>query len=380
MRKIKHTIIASSIAMLLLPSLSLASDAPDANKKQMPIPKADIYVIPKAKNIPVDLKYPAQIESFQNVNVVSRVLGILEKKHFIEGQKVKKGDLLYEIEDDIYVAIVDAAKASVKMNEATLQKATRDWDRIKELHLKKAVSTQAKDESLSFYEEAAASLLLAKAQLLQAQINLDHTKVKAPISGTTGLKKVDIGSLVSAVPATELINITHNDIVFASFSMPLTDFANFKNNIWLMPKNNKVKLFVEVDDKLTNIGGEIDFIDVNVDKNTATVKIRAKIDNNESFLMPGSFVRVALEGITEKNVIIIPQKAVLQNPLGTIVMVEKDGVVTVKPVTLASESGDNFIIRTGPLQSGDRVIVNNFFRLKPGAKVEVDKIINQEGN
>ncbi|MCK9490970.1 MAG: efflux RND transporter periplasmic adaptor subunit [Sulfurimonas sp.] len=380
MRKIKHTIIASTLAMILLPSISLAKDAPDANQKQMPAPKADIYVIPKAQNIPVDLKYPAQIESFQNINVVSRVLGILQTKHFTEGQKVKKGDLLYEIEDDIYAAMVDAAKASVKMNEATLQKVTRNWNRIKELYLKKAVSTQTKDEALSSYEEASAALLLAKAQLHQAQINLDHTKVKAPISGTTGLKKVDIGSLVSATPATELIQITHNDVVFASFSMPLTDFANFKHKIWLMPENNKVKLSVEVDNKLTDISGEIDFIDVNVDKNTATVKIRAKIDNSEGFLMPGSFVRVALHGITEKNVITIPQKAVLQNPLGTIVMIEKDGVVGVKPVTLAKESGDYFIIRDGPLQSGDRVIVNNFFRLKPGANVEVDKIINQEGN
>ena len=276
--------------------------------------------------------------------------------------------------------MVDAAKASVKMNEATLQKVTRNWNRIKELYLKKAVSTQTKDEALSSYEETAAALLLAKAQLNQAQINLDHTKVRAPISGTTGLKKVDIGSLVSASPATELIQITHNDVVFASFSMPLTDFANFKHKIWLMPEDNKVKLSVEVDNKLTDISGEIDFIDVNVDKNTATVKIRAKIDNSEGFLMPGSFVRVALHGITEKNVITIPQKAVLQNPLGTIVMIEKDGVVGVKPVTLAKESGDYFIIRSGPLQSGDRVIVNNFFRLKPGANVEVDKIINQEGN
>ncbi|MFT7003203.1 MAG: membrane fusion protein (multidrug efflux system) [Sulfurimonas sp.] len=380
MINIKHTLIASTLAMILLPSVSLASDAPKTQQKQMPAPKADVYVIPAAQNVPVSLKYPAQIESFQNVSVVSRVLGVLEKKHFTEGQKVKKGDLLFEIEDNTYVAMVDAAKASVKMSEASLQKETRNWNRTKELYAKKAVSAQTKDAALSSFEEATASLLLSKAQLTQAQINLNYTKVKAPISGTTGLKKVDIGNLVSANPATNLIGITQNEVVYASFSMPLSDYTNIKNDIWLMPEANKINVSLEIDNKETKINGMVDFFDVNVDKSTATIKIRAKIDNSDGYLMPGSFVRVALNGITEKNVITIPQKAVLQNPLGTIVMIEENGVVGVRPVSIAYESGDKFIIRTGPLKSGDKVIVNNFFRVKPGAKVTVDKIINKQGN
>lgn len=380
MSKLRQTLVASALSMLLLPSFLQADDAKKATPPKMPTPKADVYVVPAAQNVAVNLKYPAQVESFQDVGVVSRVLGVLEKKHFTEGQKVKKGDLLYEIEDDIYKAKVDAAKASVEVSKAALENASRNWKRIKELYRKKAVSAQTKDDALSSYEQALASLSLQKAQLHQAQIDLNYTKVKAPISGTTGLKKVDIGDLVSSNPPTELLDITQNETVYASFSMPLSDYMNIKNGIWLMPEDKKIKVNLEIDEKNTDISGVIDFMDVNVNQNTATVKIRAAINNRDGYLMPGSFVRVMLHGITEKNVLTIPQKAVVQNPLGTIVMVAKDGVVGVKPVNLAKESGDKFIIRTGPLQSGDKVIVNNFFRLKPGAKVQVDKIINQQGN
>jgi membrane fusion protein (multidrug efflux system) len=108
--------------------------------------------------------------------------------------------------------------------------------------------------------------------------------------------------------------------------------------------------------------------------------MRAIVDNNDSFLMPGNFIRVVLNDIVQKDVITIPQKAVIQNPLGTIVFVEKEGKAAVKPVILGQETGDKYVVAGGPLQSGDKVIVNNFFRVKPGAEVQVDKIINEAGN
>jgi membrane fusion protein (multidrug efflux system) len=107
--------------------------------------------------------------------------------------------------------------------------------------------------------------------------------------------------------------------------------------------------------------------------------MRALVDNSDGYLMAGSFVRVVLNDIVQKNVITIPQKAVLQNPLGTIVFVEDNGKVGVKPIIIGNETGENYVVAGGPLQSGDKVIVNNFFRLKPGTDVVVDKIINQQG-
>jgi len=105
--------------------------------------------------------------------------------------------------------------------------------------------------------------------------------------------------------------------------------------------------------------------------------MRATLDNSDGYLMPGSFVRVLTEDIYRKGIITVPQKAVLQNPLGTIVMIEKDGVVGVKPVKVENESKELYVLKPGAVQSGDRVIINNFFRVKPGAKVTVDKIVNK---
>ena len=376
MQKFTKSIIVTVATLLVMPTISFSAEP----AKKMPAPKADVYVVPQAQDLPIVLKYPAQIKSFQNIKVVSRVLGVLESKHFTEGQKVNQGDLLYKIEDDVYKARVDAAAASVEMNKASMNNASRNWERIKKLYKSRSVSDEKRDDALSAFEQATASYAMAKAQLAQAKIDFDFTSVKAPISGIVGLKKVDIGDLVTNNPPQELTTITQNDKVFIDFSMPLSDYKNIKNNLWSLPEDNKIKVNIEINNKPTTYNGIIDFIDVNINQNTSTVKMRAIVDNNDNFLMPGNFIRVVLNDIVQKNVITIPQKAVLQNPMGTIVFVENGGKVGVKPVMVGKETGDKYVVAGGPLQSGDRVIVNNFFRVKPGADVVVDKIINAQGN
>ncbi len=376
MRKLKQSILVAIVSLLVIPNVSFCAQ----EIKKTPAPKADVYVVPQAKNLPIVLKYPAQIKSFQNIKVFSRVLGVLESKHFTEGQKVNQNDLLYKIEDDIYKARVDEATAAVQMSKASMDNASRNWQRIKRLYKTKSVSDEKRDDALSAYDQASASYALSKAQLAQAKIDLNYTSVKAPISGIVGLKKVDIGDLVTNNPPQELTTITQNEKVYIDFSMPLSDYKNIKNGLWSLPENNKIKVNVEINNKPTTYNGVIDFIDVNINQNTSTVKMRAIVDNPDNFLMPGNFIRVVLNDIVQKDVITIPQKAVLQNPMGTIVFIENGGKVGVKPVMIGKETGDKYVVAGGPLQSGDRVIVNNFFRVKPGADVVVDKIINEQGN
>lgn len=362
--------------LLILSALTLASVtniyAADAQG-----PKADVYVVPEAKNLAIDLKYPAQINSLKHAIVYSRVLGVLEEKNFEEGSQVKKGDLLFKIEDDLYQAQVDAAQASVNMSQATLNNATRNWERIKKLYSSKAVTAEQRDSALSSYQNALASLALSKAQLKESEINLNYTKVKAPISGITGMKSVDLGNLVTSNPPMELLTISQNDKVYAEFSMPQSDYQNIINGLWSMPENKKIDVTVSINGKPTNKKGVVDFIDANIDEKTSTVKMRALIENSDLKLMPGSFVRVTLNGIVQKDVITIPQKALLQNPLGTIVMIEENGKAAVRPVVIGNESGDKFIVASGALKSGDKVIVNNFFRVKAGNPVTIDKVINK---
>ena len=364
MRNMKKLLITTAISVVAVTSI-YAAEAP-AGAKQMPAPKADIYIVPQASNLPINLKYPAQINSFQQAIVYSRILGVLEEKYFEEGKVVNKGDVLFKIEDSLYQAKVDAAAASVKMSEATLNNATRSWERIQKLYSSSAVTTEQRDTTLSAYQNALASLSMSKAELNQATIDLNYTKVKAPISGITGLKNVDLGNLVTANPPMELVTISQNDKVYIDFSMPLSDYSNIKNGLWKMPANGKIQVDININGQTNKQSGFVDFIDVNIDQKTSTVKMRAIVENKDYTLIPGSFAQVVLNGIEQKNVITIPQKALLQNPLGTIVFVEKDGVATVKPVMVGNESGDKFIVAGGPLQSGDKVIVNNFFRIKIG--------------
>jgi len=371
MSKLKKSFILSCVSVLMISSL-YAQDKPAA-----PLPKADIYIVPQASDLKIDLTYPAQIKSFQEVDVYARVQGVLQKKHFIEGKKISKGDLLFTIEDNIYKAKVDAAAASVQMAQATLNNTTRNWERVKKLYKSKAVSVETKDKALSEYENALASLAMSKALLKQSQIDLNYTQVRAPISGVAGVKKVDIGNLVKYDGDSPLVRITQNEKVFIDFSIPLSDYKNIQSGLWSMPENNKIGVSVTLNGKTTKETGVVDFIDAIIDQKTSTIKMRAIIDNPINTLVPGNFIRVNLDGIVQKNVITFPQKALLQNPMGTIVFVEVDGKAAVRPVKIGKESGNNYVSAGGPLKSGDRVIVNNFFKVKPGKAFTVDKVINK---
>lgn len=371
MKKITRSLMICAAALLVSPTQSFAAGP----QQQMPAPKADVYVVPQPQALPIDLKYPAQMKSFQNISVVSRVNGVLEKQYFKEGSRVKAGELLYSIEDTIYQAKVDAAKASIGVAQAAFDNASRVWERAEKLYKSKSISEESRDNALYGFEQAKASLALSKAQLAQAQVDLDYTKVKAPISGVVGLRKVDVGDYVTQ--GQKLIDITQNDQVFVEFSMPMSDYKNIKSGMWSMPQNKKVGVNILVEGKSVAQKGVVDFIDVNINQNTSTVKMRAIVENKTRSLMPGNFVKVALEGIVQKNVITIPQKAVLQNPMGKIVFTENNGVAGIKPVVLGNETGDKYVIAGGPVKSGDRIIVNNFFRVKPGKPVTVDKIINK---
>lgn len=336
----------------------------------------DVYKVPKPSNIPVELEYPARLKSIQKITVTARVFGTLTKKFYTEGQFVKKGDLLYEIEPDTYKAAVDAAKAQLKSAQAALNKAKRDWNRIKALYEANAASQKTRDAALSAYEIAKANIEKARADLKTASINFNYTRVKAAISGIAGVKLIDVGNLVTN--GTPLTTITKLNPIYAEFSIPdiniIKEKYYAKNGQWgKFGKNLKAVLKINGVQYLKE--GSVDFIDSNIDEKTSTVKARAIFKNTDSYLMPGEFARVALKGLFVKNAILIPQGCVLQNPLGTVVFVANKGKAQVRPVKLGDTSGKYYIIEKG-LKKGDLVIVDNFFRIRPGIPVKIDKIVN----
>ena len=345
------------------------------NSLSLPPLKVTTYQV-KLNDIPVSMEYPAKIKSMQQVNVVAKVNGTLEKKNFTEGNFVKKEEVLYQIDSTRYEALMQEALADVEMKTATLKQATREWERVKILFEQDSTSQKERDSALSAYETAQASLKASQANLKKAQIDFGYTKVKAPISGLTSLNAQDLGSYVgSTTESMNLTTITQMNPIYVEFSLP--DIELFKKRFIMNNGNwnniSQAKLAVSLnfsDDSVYEQKGTLDFIDSFVDNETSTVKARATFVNPKNDLIPGLFVRVKIDGLVYKNAINIPQIAVLQDATGAFVYIAKENQAVKTPVKIGNIVNDTYIIDSG-LNEGDIVITNNLTKLKPGSSIDL---------
>lgn len=370
----RHLVICAFTSLSLVTLLSA-----EEPKKAPPAPMVDVFNVTTPKEENLVFTYPGKTISSQSVVVKARANGILQKKFFTEGEKVKEGDILYKIEPESYEAAFAVAKANVNAQEVSFLKTSKEWERIKSLYDNGAASEQEKDTAFFANETAKASLNSAKATLQTASINLERTNVKATATGIAGMKHVDVGTLVT--DGTALLEITQIDPLHVEFSIPDIDVMRqkyaIKNGKWSNPAEGKLKASLKVGDVAFKEMGVVDFLDSSLNTKTGSLKARATFKNSNKELLPNQFVTISLLGLTRNNVIKVPQKAVLQNPLGTIVFVVDDGKATTRPVKVGETSENDFVIESG-LKEGDVVIVNNFFKIKNGAPVKVDKVINQE--
>lgn len=371
------------IACITLTSFSYAEEAkkqtPIDTSKTAPIIAVDVFKVSAPKDETLELIYSGKTISAQTTTIKARANGILLKKNFNEGDVVKEGDILYKIEPDSYEASHNLAKANVLALEVQLQKTGKDWERIKSLYDVGASNEQEKDNAYWAYESAKASLASAKAFLQIATINLERTTIKATISGIAGIKQIDVGSLVNE--GTPLVEITQISPLHVEFSIPDIDVMkqkyNIKNGRWSHPSEGKLKASLFTGEVKYKELGIIDFMDNSLNAKTGSLKARATFKNTDKELLPNQFVKVSLIGLTRQSVLKIPQKAVIQNPLGLIVFVVENGKAVSKPIKIGETSGNTYIVESG-IKEGDVLIVNNLFRVKNGAPIKVDNVINEE--
>lgn len=343
------------------------------NISEMPPLEVNTYQV-KLNDIPVSMEYPAKIKSMQQVNVVAKVNGTLEKKNFTEGNFVKEGEVLYQIDSTRYEALMQEALADVEMKTATLKQATREWERVKILFEQDSISQKEKDSALSAYETAKASLKASQANLKKAQIDLGYTKVKAPISGFTSLNKQDLGSYVGSTNESMILTtITQTNPIYVEFSLPDIEFLKkrfiINNGNWNNISQTKLPVSIIFSDGLIyEEKGTLDFIDSFVDNETSTVKSRATFENSKKELIPGLFVKIKIDGLIYKNAISIPQTSLLQDTTGAFVYIAKDNQAIRTPVKIENISKDTYIINDG-LNEGDIVITNNLTKLKSGSSI-----------
>ncbi|MDD2837934.1 efflux RND transporter periplasmic adaptor subunit [Sulfuricurvum sp.] len=332
--------------------------------------KVDVYEVKKPHAEVFNFNYPARLNAYQVSTVVSRVTGILEKKYFKEGDFVRKGSLLYKIESNNYLAKMDEIFAEVELKKATVSNSKKEWERVENLYKNSAISKKEYDTVFTAYEVAKADLRSSNARLQSARIDFEYTRVKAPISGIIGIKLIDIGNVVNQ--GTQLVSITQIDPIHAEFSIPDTDLFKSGSNLRKIAKLSKLKVIFTYEGK--NYSGFIDYIAPQINMNNGSVKIRALLDNPDHSILPGAFGRISIIGIQSAPIIKIPEKAILQNKNSNSVMIVVNGKISIHNIRLGKRVGSYFIVEEG-LKEGDKVVINNFFRITSGTSVVIDKIV-----
>ncbi len=305
--------------------------------------------------------YSAILKPFNEVDVIARVKGYLQAKKFEEGSFVKKGEVLYELQKDEYLAALGIAKANVANAKAALSKASSDWSRAEVLFDKKAISTEQRDAFLFAYDSAKAKLEESQANLKNIELDLNYATISAPISGIAGIKTNDVGAYIE--PNTKLTTITANDPVYVEFSLPSDDVSKFMQDV-------KMGSNVTLLNGSKEYGATIDYIAPKVESSTDTLLLRAKVQNHNNELIIGSFAEVRIDGLKLEHVATIPQASIVKTAEGAMLWVVKDGGVTMNKTDLLMVK-DSMAYIQGGVEDGDKVATTNITKIRPNAKVVI---------
>ena len=367
-------------AVLALGGCKKESGAGDA--AQVPTVAA-VKVEPQ--NIPLSFEFAARAQGSKETEVRARVGGILLKRNYVEGSQVEEGSVLFQIDPEPFKVTLNQAKAKLAQVNAELKNAETQWQRTEKLYKEKYASEKARDDARANLDSLAASAQLAQAEVDAAQLNLDYTTVKAPISGITSMEVQSEGSLISATGDSSLLtHITQLDPIYVIFSASENEMLSFTNmvdrGLIRNPENkNEIKAKVRFgNDVMYPLEGEINFMNPNVDQKTGTIKLRAVFPNPEARLRPGQFLRLIMEGLTRIDALVVPQEAVMQASDGAFVYrVNEKGVVESVSVQTGLTTKDGGWIIDSGLKPGDVVIVSGVMKIRPGMTVKPQLIADE---
>jgi len=338
-----------------------AKAAPDA------VPVSVLEVQPR--EVPVTFEAVGRTEGSREVQVRARVAGILERQLYTEGDSVKAGQTLFQIERAPFEIELAQARGTLAQERARDELAKKESERLKSLADRRAISQKEADQAASALSQTSGAVQVARARERQAELNLSYTTVSAPIGGITGRAQQSIGSLVS--PTNEsavLTTLTRGDPLWVRFALSEAEYAAVRA---VDPKAVNVELEL-ADGRRYPKHARINFAGSSVDAGTGTVQMRAEVPNPELALLPGQFLRVRVVAGTQQA-IVVPQTAVMQNEGGRFVwLVGPEGKALQRPIRAGTWLGKEWIVLDG-LKAGDPVIVDNLVRLRPGAPVAAKK-------
>lgn len=333
--------------------------APAAQQQQRPAPTVSVVTV-QAQPVGTSVDLPGRLEAHRTADVRPQVGGIIKKRLFKEGSEVKAGQALYQLEDASYRASLESARAQLASAQATLAKANADLTRYKPLVEADAISKQEYDAAVATKRSAEASVRSAQASIQSAQINVNYSRITAPISGYIGQSFVSEGALVTAGDANKLATIQQTNPMYVNVTQSAAETMQLRQDI-ADGKRRALDGAVEVAIKLENgkaypHKGRLLFADPTVDETTGQVTLRAEIPNPDNILLPGLYVRVSLPQGDIGNAYLVPQQAVTRGKQDTVLIVNAEGGMEPRVVTVAGQQGGDWVI-TGGLQDGDKVIV-----------------------
>ncbi|MCC9623895.1 efflux RND transporter periplasmic adaptor subunit [Thalassospira sp. MA62] len=319
---------------------------------------------------------PGRTVAFRRSDVRPQVDGIIKERNFTEGAFVEAGQQLYMIDQDVYLAQVDAAQAELNRQRAVLDQTTKTRKRYDPLIKSQAVSQQTYDDAVAAEAQAKAAVAAARADLDQARINLEYTTVTAPISGQISASEYTEGALVTANQSNRLTQITQLDPIYVDVTQTGGRLLKLKEAVktgriqGVAADNIDVSLVIDSTGAEYPHTGKLQFSDVTINETTGTVRLRAVFPNPEGTLMPGMFVRGQVRQARLDNAFLVPQRAVMRRPDGSAYLfVAADGKVVSKDLTIEQAQGQDWVVSAG-IEDGDQVIVDNLLQIAAGADVD----------
>ncbi|HGO6562268.1 TPA: multidrug efflux RND transporter periplasmic adaptor subunit MtrC [Neisseria gonorrhoeae] len=353
--------LAAAVA-LALSSCGKGGDAAQGGQpagREAPAPVVGVVTV-HPQTVALTVELPGRLESLRTADVRAQVGGIIQKRLFQEGSYVRAGQPLYQIDSSTYEAGLESARAQLATAQATLAKADADLARYKPLVSADAISKQEYDAAVTAKRSAEADVKAAQAAIKSAGINLNRSRITAPISGFIGQSKVSEGTLLNAGDTTVLATIRQTNPMYVNVTQSASEVMKLRRQIAegkLLAADGAIAVGIKFDDgTVYPEKGRLLFADPTVDESTGQITLRAAVSNDQNILMPGLYVRVLMDQVAADNAFIVPQQAVTRGAKDTVMIVNAQGGMEPREVTVAQQQGTNWIVTSG-LKDGDKVVV-----------------------
>ena len=332
-----------------------------------PPPVSVVAASVQSHDVPIYLRGVGTVIAFNNVIVRSQITGQLVKIAFKQGQAVKKGDLLGEIDPSPYQAQLDQAIANRDRDQAHLENAKIDLDRYTKLAQQKSIATQTADSQKAIVDQLVAMIKSDEAIIESARVNLGYTNLTSPIDGVTGIRQIDIGNIIYPTDVNGLVDVTQIEPISLIFTLPEADFVPIQERLSQGP----ITVFVDSQDGKQLDQGTLNLIDNQIIQTTGTIRLRAQFPNKKHLLWPGQLVNARMLLDTRHDGLTVPASVVQQGPQGAYAyVINPDSSVTIRPIKVAQISEGQALIDSG-LQANEQVVTDGQYKLQPGAHVTI---------